>query len=109
MRERKTLRSKETGKFKYVWHQRSFDPITHNAQYSIHFQLSDGEWKKDAFTYDWRLWTIPEVRECMKEAGFKNTCVYWETSHKGEGTGEYIRTESGDNAFAWVAYIVGQI
>ena len=61
----------------------------------------------DTFTYDWRLWTIPEVREAMREAGFDQTAVYWETEHKGEGTGEYVRSEHGDNAYAWVAYIVG--
>jgi len=33
--------------------------------------------------------------------------VYWETEHKGVGTGEFVRTEHGDNAHAWISYIVG--
>jgi SAM-dependent methyltransferase len=107
MRERKTVNTPETGKFTYVWHQKSFDPITHDAHYAIHFKFPDGSEMKDAFTYDWRLWSIPELRDAMKEAGFPETAVYWETEHKGEGTGEYLRSEHGDNAYAWVAYIVG--
>ena len=107
MRERKTIDGGRLGKVTYTWHQKSFDPITHDASYGIHFKFKDGKVMKDAFTYDWRLWTIPEVRDAMKEAGFPESCVYWETEHKGEGTGEYIRMENGDNAYAWVAYIVG--
>jgi hypothetical protein len=62
---------------------------------------------KDAFTYDWRLWTIPELRDAMLEAGFSDVAVFWETEHRGEGTGEYVRMEHGDNAYAWVAYVAG--
>ena len=91
----------------YTWHQKSYDPISHDAKYAIHFTFPDGTKMQDAFTYDWRLWNIPEVREAMIEAGFSKTAVYWETEHKGEGTGEYMRSEHGDNAYAWVAYIVG--
>lgn len=107
LRERKTVKSPETGKFQYTWHQKSFDPITHDASYAIHFQLPDGTKMMNAFTYDWRLWTIPEVREAMLEAGFSDVAVFWETEHEGEGTGEYVRMEHGDNAYAWVAYIAG--
>ncbi|MCM2280193.1 MAG: class I SAM-dependent methyltransferase [Oligoflexia bacterium] len=92
-------------KYTYVWDQQSFDPITHDARYAIHFELPDGTKKKDVFRYDWRLWTIPEVREAMREAGFAETSVYWETEHRGRGTGEYAKAESGDNAYAWIAYV----
>lgn len=105
MRERKTLKAPAVGKFTYTWHQKSFDPITHDARYGIHFKLKDGTVLNDAFTYDWRLWSVPELRDALEEAGFADVAVYWETEHKGVGTGEYIRMESGDNAYAWVAYI----
>jgi hypothetical protein len=106
-RERKTVRSRTGRKFMYVWDQQSFDPITHDAKYAIHFNFPDGTRMTDAFTYDWRLWTIPEVREALVEAGFSSTAVYWETTHRGEGTGEYTLSERGDNAFAWIAHVVG--
>ncbi|MGK5090076.1 class I SAM-dependent methyltransferase [Bdellovibrionota bacterium FG-2] len=107
MRERKTINDPKLGKFTYIWHQKSFDPVTQRARYGIHFKFPSGRLIENAFTYDWRLWGIPELRDAMMDAGFKKTCVYWETSHKGEGTGEYARTDVGDNAYAWVAYVIG--
>lgn len=107
IKERKVVRAAGLPKFTYIWHQRMFDPISRDAQYAIHFVLEDGQWMKNSFVYDWRLWTIPEVREAMIDAGFEKTFVYWETEFKGAGTGEFVQTEQGDNAYAWIAYVVG--
>ncbi|OFZ79359.1 MAG: hypothetical protein A2603_07665 [Bdellovibrionales bacterium RIFOXYD1_FULL_55_31] len=105
-RETKKLKHQGTP-FTYVWDQRSFDPITRQGHFSIHFRFGNARVIDDAFTYHWRLWTIPELRDALIEAGFKGTCVYWETAHEGEGTGEFIRTDQGDNAYSWIAYVVG--
>ena len=111
MRERKTVRAPQLRipgkKFTYVWEQKDFDPITHDALYYIHFKLNDGRELKQAFEYDWRLWTIPEVRDILVEAGFSSSRVYWESEHKGVGTGEYVEAKRGDNAYSWIAYVVG--
>lgn len=104
--ERKTVKMGKGKKFTYIWDQKSFDPITYDAQYAIHFKLSPKKMMRDVFTYDWRLWTIPEIRDLLKECGFSKSHVYWETAHKGEGTGEFVPTEKADNAYAWIAYIV---
>ena len=106
VRERKVFKRGGKWDFTYIWDQKSFDPITHDAKYAIHFNLADGTRIQDAFTYDWRLWTIPEVKDLLAECGFKEIRVYWETSHDGEGTGEYVETQSADNAWAWIAYVV---
>ena len=107
MKERRVIHEGKGSKFTYIWDQISFDPITHDADYAIHFKLPSGKIMKNAFTYDWRLWTIPEVRDALAEAGFSKSCVYWETEHRGKGTGEYTQQEHGDNSFAWIAYVVG--
>jgi SAM-dependent methyltransferase len=107
MTERRTVAPRTKDKFVYVWDQKSFDPIQRDAKYSIHFHMPDGKKYKDAFTYDWRLWTIPEIRDALAEAGFKKSVVYWETSYRGEGTGEFLVSEEGDNAYSWIAYVVG--
>jgi SAM-dependent methyltransferase len=106
-RESKMVEGSRGAKFKYVWDQRSFDPITREARYSIHFHFPDGTKMNHAFTYDWRLWTIPEIRDALADAGFSSSAVYWETEHDGRGTGEYARAERGDNAWAYIAYVVG--
>ncbi|MEX2216332.1 MAG: class I SAM-dependent methyltransferase [Phycisphaeraceae bacterium] len=96
------------GSFKYVWEQASFDPITHDGVYHIHFRFKDGSQIKKAFTYHWRLWTIPEIRELMLEAGFKRADVYWEGVDKhGEGDGIYKKQEKAPSEAVFIAYIVG--
>ena len=48
--------------FTYIWDQASFDPISGDMLCKIHFSFPDGSRIKNAFTYDWRLWTLPEIR-----------------------------------------------
>jgi len=107
MVERRTVRKGKGARFVYLWEQKDFDPIANRGQYAIHFLLPNGNKIRDAFTYDWRLWSIPEVRDALREVGFSDSVVYWETSFKGEGTGEFLPTDAGDNAYSWIAYVVG--
>lgn len=93
--------------FTYIWDQKSFNPINRNGIYAIHYKVPGRALMKDVFTYDWRLWTLPEIREAMEAAGFKKSVIYWETTLRGKGTNEYIETEEGDNAWSWIAYPIG--
>ena len=34
----------------------------------------------NAFIYNWRLWTVPELRDAMSEVGFAHTQVYPRTA-----------------------------
>ena len=107
-KEQKTYTVKEIGKYMYYWDQKSFDPIQNYGVYAIHFREPSGNLRKDVFVYDWRIWTIPELRDMMEIAGFSSSKVYWEAAdRKGDGTGDYVQTEKGDNAFAWIAFVVG--
>ena len=95
--------------FKYVWDQHVFDPINHAARNYIHFEFPDGSRLRRAFTYDWRLWTLPEIRELLTEAGFAEVETYWEgtDSETGEGNNIFTRRKSAQDDPAWVAYIAG--
>lgn len=106
-KERKTVKPEGSEKFTYIWDQKSFYPIRGEGQYAIHFKLDGGKLLRDCFTYDWRVWHLREVQDALADAGFKKSVVYWETSHRGAGTGEYALAEAGDNAYAWIAYVVG--
>lgn len=64
--------------FVFYWEQSGFNPVTHEARCAIHFKPKGRKKVKDVFTYRWRLWTIPEVREVLAEAGFRTSHVYWE-------------------------------
>ncbi len=89
--------------FTYVWEHESYNPITNEILCHIHFQFRDGSELRKAFTYDWRLWTIPEVRECLLEAGFKDTQVWWDPVDEED----YRVTEKEANQLGWLVYIVG--
>jgi hypothetical protein len=95
--------------FRYFWDQEHFDPVTNEALFYIHFKRKGEKRRERVFVYDWRMWTIPEIREAMLEAGFKRTHVYWEgTTKSGDGDGNFQRTEEGEECEGWVAYVVGE-
>ena len=103
-----TEEERELDGFTYIWEQASYNPLNHHTLCHIHFRFPDGSRIRKAFTYDWRLWTVPELRELLIEAGFSGTKVYWErTDEDGDGTGEYVPTEEEENQDSWLVYIVG--
>jgi SAM-dependent methyltransferase len=68
----------------YGWEQRSADPFTGRVVNAMHFEVRPGGTGRgrtavelhDAFVYHWRLWSVPELRDAMAEAGFARTEVY---------------------------------
>ena len=96
--------------FTYVWDQASFDPIHHHMTCRIHFEFPDRSKLKNAFEYHWRLWTLPEIRELLLEAGFGRVTVYWEGTDEetGEGDGIYSPAEVGDADAGWICYLVAE-
>ncbi len=100
---------REHDDFDYIWDQYRFDPVRHNAINRIHFEFDDGSRISKAFEYDWRLWTLPELRDLLHDAGFSEVEVYWEgTDHStGEGNGIYHKVDRAVDDPAWVSYIVG--
>lgn len=96
--------------FTYQWHTERYDPVSGDVLNHIHFVFPDGTKIRKAFTYDWRLWTIPEIRECLADAGFRRSHVYWEgTDHAtGEGDGIFRKTTVGEACGGWIAYIAAE-
>ena len=96
--------------FTYVWEQESYNPITGDMTCHIHFQFPDKSRIRKAFTYHWRLWTLPELRELLKEANFSKVTVYWEGTDEesGEGNGIYTPSLQGDADPSWVCYLTAE-
>ena len=94
--------------YTYVWEQTEYDPITHRTQFQIHFNFQGGGGLKGAFEYNWRLWTIPEVRELLEEAGFGKVDVYWEgiDDDTDEGSGDFELVTEAENQPGWIAMLV---
>jgi SAM-dependent methyltransferase len=95
--------------FTYVWEQAVFNPIDHAFVCHIHFKLRDGRQIKRAFTYDWRLWTLPELQELLSEAGFESVEMHFEgwDDKLDEPDGHFRRRSYFENQAGWVAYVVG--
>lgn len=96
--------------FVYVWDQAAFNPINSCMTCNIHFEFADQSRIENAFSYHWRLWTLPEIREILLEAGFSKVEIYWEGTdeEKNEGNGIYLPSEQGDADAGWVCYIVAE-
>lgn len=94
--------------FSYFWEQESFNPISNEALFFIHLQRKGEKIIRKVFTYDFRIWSISELREIMMEAGFPKTYVYWEgTTRSGVGNGVFSAAEVGEACERWSAYVVG--
>jgi hypothetical protein len=96
--------------FTYVWDQDYYSPVTGHVINHIHYDFEDGSRMEKAFTYEWRLWTLPEIQELLREAGFSTVTVYWEGTEEGtdEGNGEWSVTKTGEADQGWVTYIAAE-
>lgn len=97
-------------KFTYVWDQAKYNPVSGTMHCHIHFHFPDGSKLNKAFSYEWRLWTLPEIRELLEEAGFSRVTVWWQGWDEDEkdGNGEFSMVEDADADAAWVSYVVAE-
>jgi hypothetical protein len=94
--------------FTYLWQLDQYDPVDNFARFHIHFKFHDRGGIRRAFTYNWRLWTVPEIREILLEAGFRHAEIYWEGIDRRSGYGNSIfrKVESAENAPGWIAFFI---
>ncbi|MFI5372189.1 MAG: methyltransferase domain-containing protein [Candidatus Eisenbacteria bacterium] len=104
-----TADGRQVPAFTYVWEQESFNPIDHHLRCAIHFRLRGGHTQRRAFTYDWRMWTLPEVRDLMRDAGFRDVETYvegWDDArHRPDDV--YRLRRRFENQTSWLALVVG--
>ncbi len=96
-------------RFTYVWEQAEFNPVDHHLRCYIHFRFADGREMRRAFTYRWRLWTLPEVREVLAESGFRASQVYVEGWDRKHDRPDQIlrRRRRFENQEGWLGVVVG--
>ena len=100
----------EHRRFTYTWEHASYNPINGHFVCYIHFSFADGSRLKQAFSYEWRLWTLPEIRELLVEAGFSRTTVYWQGWDEKDqtGSGDFTPVEVGEPDAGWICYIAAE-
>ena len=104
--ERRTIKS-PGGTFGYVWEQADFNPVDNRALCYIHFEFKGGKKMKRAFTYDWRVYSPPEVRDALSVAGFRKIDVLWDVE-ESEAISTYRRATRAENCPGWLVYIVAE-
>jgi hypothetical protein len=95
--------------FTYVWEQRTFNVIDHHLVCHIHFHLRDGRKIERAFTYDWRMWTLPELRDALAEAGFSRSLVHIEGWDEERDRPDDVlrRRTQFSNQEGWLGVLIG--
>jgi len=94
--------------FDYIWEQAAYNPINHHTTCHIHFKVPGYGQINKAFTYDWRLWTLPELQEILLESGFAKAEVYLhDFDDEGESDETFRLRKTYENVQGWIAYVVG--
>ncbi|KAJ1286304.1 hypothetical protein BS78_03G343400 [Paspalum vaginatum] len=116
--ERKLRLQRKFPGFTYFWEQEEFDIISRQTRISLHFQAGKKQMMRHAFTYHWRLWSIPEIKDCLEEAGFKYIHVWIREMPNTQSSGnakeynanrdvKYEESQRFNQGDAWNAYVVG--
>lgn len=75
----KNIRIDRSNTVRYRWVQEGGDETTGRVRNRIDFTVQDGPRTTrfpSAFTYDWRLWSIPELSDAMMDAGFASVEIH---------------------------------
>lgn len=102
--------------FEYRWEQRVIDAAARRIDCRIHFRLPHATLpgvsvtRRDAFRYDWRLWTLDELMPALREAGF-DTVQVWRHTHDPARGAQGVFLGPVDPAVLepldlWTAYLV---
>jgi SAM-dependent methyltransferase len=103
------IERRRLGGWTYIWEQERYDAIDGGFLCHISFEFRDGTALRRAFTYDWRHYSLPELRDVLLEAGFAGVDAYWEgTNANGEGSGTFHRASRAENDPVWNAYLVAR-
>ncbi|MBI1189898.1 MAG: hypothetical protein GC200_04355 [Tepidisphaera sp.] len=104
-------------RIKYTWEQEQADAISGLVHNALHFEVSPPRGKpgrtrvlRRAFTYHWRLWSIPEFTDAALQAGFKHVEVYDQDAGALDHTGRlHIRpAEAAELDDNYVVYVVAR-
>jgi len=94
--------------FTYYWDQSYFNFVKNHTICNIHFKVPGEKKRKKAFTYDWRLYSAPELRDILTDVGFKRVDMYlegWDDDDE-DTDGVMRKRQSYEHMLAWFSYMV---
>lgn len=94
--------------FTYQWEQARFNFIDNRTTCHIHFKVKGQKKMKKAFTYKWRLYSLPELQDLLLEVGFKTVSPYLEgwDDEEEETDGVFRVRKVYEEMDAFIAYLV---
>jgi len=111
----------------YTFEQREANPLTARVTDALHFKAWPARTKMptrpgakqpdptinipNAFTYDWRLWSIPELHDALTEAGFTTIDVHSRLGDAIDNEGRVLlnpASSADDLDENWVVYVVAR-
>jgi SAM-dependent methyltransferase len=104
-RDRKSVES-PLGTFGFVWEQTEFNVIDNRGQFRIHFEFAHGKRWKNAFSYDFRMYSLAELQDALSAAGFTNIQVLWDVEEDDDADCDYRPATHAENCPSWVAYVI---
>jgi len=104
-------------RIRYTWEQRSADPITGLVTNILHFRVEKAGMIEqemfDAFVYEWRLWSLPELSDAMLEAGFSAVEVYDKTGDAVDADGNVyvLPVDDGEDELedSYIVLVAGRV
>lgn len=107
IRQGKDIKGHAYPEFTYVWEQAYFNAVTQEIRCHIHFRGKKIVPIEKAFTYEWRLWSITEITDLLKEVGFHSVDPYFEGwDDEAESTDGDLRIRKKyENMLAWICYL----
>lgn len=94
--------------FVCLWEQSAFNAATNEAMNKVHFLFSDGSRIADAFVYHMRMWSLAELSDALRDAGFRCSCVYRKTSDLSADAESLVSpVQTADVPESWEAYVAG--
>ncbi len=102
-------------RIRYSWEQRTADPLTGRVINAMHFDVRHKGAAPfafhDAFVYDWRLWSVPELRDALRDAGFTRTEVFERQPGAIDNDGDFHLSpieDAGEIGSSFSLYVVGR-
>jgi len=98
----------------YTFEQRHTNAFTGRVVNALHFKVQPkgsprAKHFRDAFVYDWRLWSIPELADAVLEAGFPSSEVHDRAGVAMDHRGKIRKTAApAPDSDDWVAFVVAR-